>query len=887
MDDSLGKCFHPACGRFITLGNSSTGTGSVVFSILEKVYRDFHQALLDLQSKEHRNAYHYCVTERGIHPCVVRDSMLGAVAAQYNVADLFRPCIADIESALRERDELKKQRGRSKKQVGPTLEEQLAFLLSAQEKLANCVNSRAGWLAFFYTDSTHRVVAVRFRKPYSKHIVFYKPTKIGGLFNHSLFTPYLSAELKDLNELLIVVEGEFNQLQLQSLSARIAEKHGSPPEAGYLFSGAVGGVHNADVETIRRLARTPVVCYDHDSSGAGFTLVETLRKRFSLTAFTTPTPDSDLDSFIRGFGNDITQGHEAVRALVRGRQLFTRPYEDLKAEIDGIRRLEGGKGGLKRFEVNRGAAEIIIRDFEDRGQLYHDGMSAYFFFAAEKHLVGIEREGQDLEVVLSQYGLMPGEEISRYLVDALRLQALQHGVRTQIHLFTHYDARANILYLFDFDSHIFRITANGVEQVDNGTDGVLFLRNPAWKPFTLLAPAPTRSAFDEMILSPMQFQEDNLTADDRRLLFLVWFYSLFFPERFPTRPILAVIGERGSGKTISLRKVGQLLFGPSFNVMQLTDDPKDFDAAVTRDPFAAVDNSDTKVPWLDDRLAVVATGGSVKRRELYTTNKLVEFPIRAFVGVTSRIPHFRREDVADRLLLFYVKRFEKFVPESKILSDLQARRDEILSEVVGHLHEIVHALGRETGQTYTTRFRMADFADFALRLAHAQGWGERMFSILDRLSGEQSSFTLEGEPVFELLDAWLTINSGKNVGREVTTSQLCSELATIAASKEIEFIYKGKTRSFAQRLRNIMSTLREYFDINDRPGRARTRYLSFQPRVSENESQWLEGEFDSTFSPQSPLDTDTFTSTFANPDRQLRLDGEVGEKTSPILVEEQ
>ncbi len=195
-----------------------------------------------------------------------------------------------------------------------------------------------------------------------------------------------------------------------------------------------------------------------------------------------------------------------------------------------------------------------------------------------------------------------------------------------------------------------------------------------------------------MILSPMRFQEDNLTAEDRRLLFLVWFYSLFFPELFPTRPILAVIGERGSGKTISLRKVGQLLFGPSFNVMQLTDDPKDFDAAVTHDPFVAVDNSDTKVPWLDDRLAVVATGGSVKRRELYTTNRLVEFPVRAFVGVTSRTPHFRREDVADRLLLFYVKRFEMFVPESKILNELQVRRDEVLTEVVSHLHEIVRAL---------------------------------------------------------------------------------------------------------------------------------------------------------------------------------------------------
>ena len=108
-----------------------------------------------------------------------------------------------------------------------------------------------------------------------------------------------------------------------------------------------------------------------------------------------------------------------------------------------------------------------------------------------------------------------------------------------------------------------------------------------------------------------------------------------------------MIGEKGSGKTSVLRRIGQLLFGPKFQVLGMSHEPKDFDAAVTGDAFVGIDNADANIAWLDDKLAVVATGGTLKRREYYTTNKLVEYPITAFVGITSRTPHFRREDVAD------------------------------------------------------------------------------------------------------------------------------------------------------------------------------------------------------------------------------------------------
>ncbi len=235
--------------------------------------------------------------------------------------------------------------------------------------------------------------------------------------------------------------------------------------------------------------------------------------------------------------------------------------------------------------------------------------------------------------------------------------------------------------------------------------------------------------------------------EDSRLLLKMWFFCLFFPEKFPTRPIMAMIGEKGSGKSSALRKLGQLIFGPSFNVMQLSEDSKDFDAAVTGSPFVSIDNADSPVKWLNDRLAVVATGGKLQWRKYYTTNQLIEFPVIAFLSITSRTPQFKRDDVADRLLVFSVKRFETFIPESEILTEIGQNRDEIWTEVIYRLQELVRIFQDQKGKKYSSSFRMADFADFCLRIAHAEGWDARMEAIFEKVKSMQNSFVIQDEPI--------------------------------------------------------------------------------------------------------------------------------------------
>ena len=402
-DDTLGKCFHPTCGRFITLSSNDRRYENGLHRVMEEIFQDFHANLLVLASANTDNAYSYLVQERGIHPRVVADSMLGAVPSGYHCATKFDSAVAATEAALKAD---KTEAGRASTDTVHAAERDIEFLAEARDKFCNCIKGHGGWIAFFYTDASHRIVAVRFRAPYSKRIVYFKPHKaVAGLFGHGLFTPFQSEGGKSLDDFLIVAEGEFNQLQLQSLSLRHGEITGQ--HAGYVFSCSVGGVNNADYEAIRKTSCHPVFCYDNDSDGAGFALVNKAREMMSVNAFTTPTPDSDLDQFIRSFGDNYKAAWEAVKALVSGRKLFPRVYS--------------GTG----MEFFRGKTFIPKRLAEAIMEQHHFRYTASVLWVYTK---GVYRPGGEPLVRTQAQELLGEERRENRIVEALRYIETETGV---------------------------------------------------------------------------------------------------------------------------------------------------------------------------------------------------------------------------------------------------------------------------------------------------------------------------------------------------------------------------------------------------------------------------------------------------------------------------
>jgi len=833
-NNELGKCFHPACLRRLTPYQYNRHYKNSIYEALDGAFRDFHSELLSQKKAQFKNAYDYLLMERRVHPQVIEDSMLGAVPSGYSVELLFAPVIEALKGKLKEGEE-KKGPGRPKKQSGPGLTDQLEFIEGVKEKFRKCISRRAGWLTFFYLDHLQRIVAIRFREPYTKNIVYFKPFKAAGLFGHQLFRPYTSEHLKSFNEKLIVTEGEFNQLQLQSLCQRQGKTEGMD-DPGYLFACAVGGVENADLDCIKKIARQPVYCYDNDA--AGLKLVENALRLMPLESFTTPEPDSDLDDYIVSFDRDHHAAWSGVKELLAGRLIEARDYKGLAEEIFHVRQKHGRDDVRKEFEISNRVACIIRTDMLDRGKFYFNDQHAYYFFSAEKRLVQIDKGDKGFRDLMSEYGIKQSEPIMKYLMDDLQDEATKRGTQSEIYHTSFYDKHKFILYFDNHRNQIHRISREAIDLVDNGTDGVLFLEDNNAQAFELEEYDYKKdSLLHRFLLDRINFAEDVFTQAELKLLFETYFYSLFFESIQPTKPILTFIGEKGSGKSLTLRKIGLILIGSKFNVENLPKDEERFDTSITNKYYIAYDNVDSKYSWLDDRLAAVATGVVITKRQLYTTNTLVTFIPRCFLAITSRNPQFRRDDVAERLLLFPTMQLIQKIGADLLIAEINDNRNKILYEIVQRLQEVVGWLKDFHSIQESGKFRMADFYRFAMKIARGRGIEDMVIGIFKKLSQEQSTFTLEEDPILDLLMEWVELEGSddllepvKNSDREVTNAELCSELAALAEKNNLEFIYKNKTQGFAKRMANLRSNMESFFEISRRKIRGNRTVFKFRPK---------------------------------------------------------
>jgi len=120
--------------------------------------------------------------------------------------------------------------------------------------------------------------------------------------------------------------------------------------------------------------------------------------------------------------------------------------------------------------------------------------------------------------------------------------------QTEVYRYAHYKRESSTLYVFDLERWVYRITPTELKKVENGTDGVLFVKNSKWKSWTLLDKVPPHLDLAEALMGTLRFVETTLTRASIQFLLLVWLFSMFFRELFPTKVICAAIGAKGSGK---------------------------------------------------------------------------------------------------------------------------------------------------------------------------------------------------------------------------------------------------------------------------------------------------------------------------------------------------
>lgn len=391
--------------------------------------------------------------------------------------------------------------------------------------------------------------------------------------------------------------------------------------------------------------------------------------------------------------------------ILRAERYIITKAVDLKALMMDLRHTKGDLVAARRKKM----AELAINTMREAGEFVHTkGGGLWFLNRQSGRPVLIASHSEWLNTYLSTtFGFNYTEQEHKYVVQELITYTRSMPQSNDLQTLSYYDSYRGVLLLHTGGRDVLHISPTGVSTHPNGYGSIVFQWGILGETFsydsTMQGASPWWVSFFEGCL-------DNIIGLEREeslALLRAWFLFLLFRHVATTRPLLALFGQPGSGKTTTAKMFYRLIYG-HYKSLSGLNNAEDFDMDVASMPFVCFDNCDTWQPWLPDRLAQSAGNTVIGVRKLYTDMDVIYRERQALVAVTAHNPKFAREDITDRLLLFMFQRLPFFKSETEILERISLLRGNLWNGIIQDVSAVLRTpkpLPHEIPQ-----FRIEDYA---------------------------------------------------------------------------------------------------------------------------------------------------------------------------------
>ena len=320
-----------------------------------------------------------------------------------------------------------------------------------------------------------------------------------------------------------------------------------------------------------------------------------------------------------------------------------------------------------------------------------------------------------------------------------------------------WERRGDAVYISSGDTEMCRVKDGKCEIVQNGTDGVVFLRGKTLAPWKLLEGDGKDPFATAKIFTGASFADANGLMNVR-----LWTMNLLACHA--TKPPLLITGGAGSGKTRMAKGIKEILGirqdgALDLSVQQIEDGDKGLDAfwaTVNDGKLEVFDNFDTKVKWASDTLQTAATDGQTKRRTLYTTFGVSILRANAHIILTSNNPIFSTEGhggLADRLITIPLTLNRNVSQDAELSAEIAANRDEYLTWIARTLAKVL--IDKEPVDKSINR-RHPDYGEFSVRVGRAIGDEEGVIQALGAAEADKAILPLMNDAVTKEIMAVLS-----------------------------------------------------------------------------------------------------------------------------------
>lgn len=493
---------------------------------------------------------------------------------------------------------------------------------------------------------------------------------------------------------------------------------------------------------------------------------------------------------------------ELAKDVLRAEQVVLSRETDVRLAIVEARRLNAMVSERRNY-----IATLVTDDMKSKGNFAKAQDDSLWYIPRDAgRPIAISRFSEYLDTVLDiQYGLNRTETEQSYTSARLCAYCRTLPISINTASLSFYDEYSNTCLIHTGRNDVAKITPNGIEVVNNGTFGVLFPWTLSNEPFSV-------SQQEYIDWTEIMFGDltniINLSAEEARAILKSWFMFLLLRTNAVSRPILALFGQPGAGKSTIFRRLYRVIYGRDRSLGTITT-PDDFDFALTTDPLVVLDNVDTWERWLPDRLAQSASTSDIIKRKLYTDVDQVILKRQALVAITAHNPKFGREDVADRLLLLTFERLPSFIPETELLSSIGDNRARIWWSIITDIQKVLQT--PIPSHIEIPQFRVEDFSRLGIRVSKALGCEDTFRKALQKVSKSQKSFSLEEENI--LVTSIQELVSTQKTVEYRSPAQLWDMLETCATDPlSFKRIYRSPV-SLGKKLWSMHNNLKSMFSI--------------------------------------------------------------------------
>lgn len=410
-------------------------------------------------------------------------------------------------------------------------------------------------------------------------------------------------------------------------------------------------------------------------------------------------------------------------------------------------------------------SDYVLEKLEETGVFVQSVIGECFYYDQQNKMAAKVYTVDDKDV--SPFaGLICG----RFKINPGTLRSILSGVlknaitrcrskpKLKFHYFAFYDVETNKVYVDSYNGQMYVLDGRTVEVQPHGVDDVYFYGGNSEFPIPFqYNPEYTQGGLEFYVLDGPNYttQGHRITRPEIHHLLKTWVSSFFFIDRMETKPIVLMHGAAGSGKTALFQNLSIMFTGDSSQaVTAIPTKTEAFDLQVTQSSYLFYDNVEVNKKEMQEKLAQVATGYTVKQRELYTTSDMVTVKSRAFVGITSRTIDRIQDDVVQRYIIVPVHPFtsnkdHQMKPMSKILKDVSDNRDALWSELLDFVNKIVLQIERQDVDASTTTLRMADYGAMLELTSAITGTSPK--KVENFIQSMQDEVVGENDPLFAAL----------------------------------------------------------------------------------------------------------------------------------------